>query len=352
MLCRVLSRRRRIAAIVTVNLLAAVVLAGLAEVGLRHRGLVPWARSYPGATGGARQRATWVRTDPVLGWVAASRPPEFNAQGFRDPKDFDRVDRGSARVRVMVLGDSFMVGAGLPREQSVPVLLEQRLGEAAEVYNVAVSGWGIDQMYLAFRRYHDRIGPQVVLLAYIDDDVRRVLDAFRDYEAVAKPVLAHDGDRIGLRTRAASGTEAIASALMARSVVVSQVMERVYLARDARPVVAGILRQMAEVTRARGEALVVVRVPTQGSEKPVGRLTRGLYSFERFLTPYGALWLDPRDQMARTSPWPDRFYLHEGPGVGHLSAEGAAWLAGYLHDRWIEAGLPGATRARQLEAEH
>ena len=323
---------------VTTNLVAAVVLAGLAEVVLRHRGLDLWGRTYPGATGGARQRAAWVRIDPTLGWVSGSPPPEYNAQGFRDAKDFDRVDRASPHVRVMVLGDSFMVGAGLRREQIVPVLLERRLGKAAEVYNVAVAGWGIDQMYLAFQRYHDRIDPHVVLLAYIDDDVRRVLDAFRKHEAVTKPLLAWDGERIGLRTRGASRSEAIASAMMVRSVVVSRAMEKLYLARDARPLISAIFREMAQATQARGQRLVVVRVPTQNSEDLTRLLTGGFYRFERVLEQHGALWLEPLDEMVQTPQWRERFYL-SGAGRGHLSAEGAVWLADYLQDRWVEAGL-------------
>jgi hypothetical protein len=336
------TRWRRVAAIVIVDVLAISALVVVAEVALRHRGFEPLERSYPVGPGThPPPRTTWLRTDGALGWVAGLPPPEYNAQGFRDAKDFDRVDRASGEVRVMVLGDSFMMGAGVEAAQSVPALLERRLGGSVRVYNLAMAGWGIDQMYLAFQRYHERINPRVVILAYIDDDVRRVLDAFRTYEGVAKPVLTSDGKRLVLRTHGITRAEASANAFMSRSVLVSQAMERFYLARDARPVVAAILRQMARSARERGERLVVVHIPSIGSEKPLGRLTRWLYRFDRVLPPEESLWLEPRDEMAHEPDWLQRFYFAEGAAKGHLSVEGNRWLADYLYDRWHDEGLPG-----------
>ena len=65
--------------------------------------------------------------------MAGLPPPEYNAQGFRDAKDLDRVDPASDEVRVMILGDSFMVGAGVAAAECVPALLARRVGGSLTV---------------------------------------------------------------------------------------------------------------------------------------------------------------------------------------------------------------------------
>ena len=245
-----LTRWRRVAAIVTVDLLAISALVAVAEVALRHRGLAPFVRSYPVEPSTLPpKRATWLRTDRTLGWVAGLPPPEYNAQGFRDAKDFDRIDPASDEVRVMILGDSFMVGAGVEAAGSVPALLERRLGGSVRVYNMAVSGWGIDQMYLAFQRYQER-SPRVVILAYIDDDVRRVLDAFRIHEGVAKPVLK-DGERqVTCRSRVAAGWPTISNGRWAGEGLPGPA---------PRPVLGGLSKRRSEKRRRTGLRRVELR---------------------------------------------------------------------------------------------
>jgi hypothetical protein len=46
---------------------------------------------------------------------------------------------------------------------------------------------GIDQMYLAYEKWENVIRPQVVILAFIDEDVDRVLEAYRVFEGMNKP---------------------------------------------------------------------------------------------------------------------------------------------------------------------
>jgi hypothetical protein len=68
----------------------------------------------------------------------------------------------------MVSGDSFTFGALLDDPDTLTYLLQERLGSGHEVYNLASPGWGLDQMYLAYRKFVDRIDPDIVIVVYIE----------------------------------------------------------------------------------------------------------------------------------------------------------------------------------------
>jgi hypothetical protein len=181
---------RRLAFVLIVNV--AIVLGFLfaADLYLERNGFRRYVRTYPGKNSPAGNVA-WARPEPLLGWTIdpAYLPGQVNPQGFRDPKDIERWPKDPSRARVMMLGDSFVVGAHLDPDRTLPALLEQRLGQTTDVFSVAVPGWGVDQMYLAYERYKGNIEPAILVLAFIDDDVRRVLEAYRVAERLTKPAL-------------------------------------------------------------------------------------------------------------------------------------------------------------------
>ena len=87
--------------------------------------------------------------------------PDVNALGYRD-HEFETEKHG--RRRILFFGDSFVLGAGVPPEQSLPKMLERRLGGAAEVLNLGVYGYGPDQELAAFLRDGAPLKPDLVLL--------------------------------------------------------------------------------------------------------------------------------------------------------------------------------------------
>jgi hypothetical protein len=123
---------------------------------------------------------------PVLGWVLEpgasyrNRMPEatvrvsYNAAGFRDVEH--SVKDLAERLRVVVLGDSFMEGYSVELEESFHRRLGERLrdaGVAAETINLGVGGYGTLQQYLLYREVGRRYGPRLVLLGfYVDNDPR------------------------------------------------------------------------------------------------------------------------------------------------------------------------------------
>jgi hypothetical protein len=130
------SRRRKVALLLVINAVSAVVLFALGELYLRVRGDHWYQRTYPGQHPDNPASRTYFLQHDVFGWTGNPADPDVNAQGFRNAFDFSAVDVTSPTRRVMMLGDSFMFGYGM---------------------------------------------------AFIDDDVSRVLEAYRMWEGLNKP---------------------------------------------------------------------------------------------------------------------------------------------------------------------
>lgn len=120
--------------------------------------------------------------DPTLGWrhVPGRSVPmpnlgpdvvwTINSQGIRGLRDYDlHVPTGLRRV--VALGDSFTFG-NVAFADTWPSQLESTL-PGTEVLNMGASAYGVDQMYLWYRQDGVRFDTDDVVLALIDDDMRR-----------------------------------------------------------------------------------------------------------------------------------------------------------------------------------
>ncbi len=131
-----------------------------------------------------RRPAVWGY-DAELGWGhiagASGRmlSPEFdvnvdiNSDGLRD-REYS-VEKSQNVRRILVFGDSFAEGWGVPVDRSFSEKLESNLGgggegRVLEVLNFGVAGFGTDQELLLFRRHGTRYRPDdVVVLFYAND---------------------------------------------------------------------------------------------------------------------------------------------------------------------------------------
>jgi hypothetical protein len=184
--------------------LAALVTVGLVELGLRvalsqHDFRQTLTR---GGQAGLRlanlESATWmdpsvlttvpIAHDALLGWTmrpghASDRPPNvvhLNAQGARHPVDVP-PDSTFAGQRVVVLGDSFAFGADVPDDDTFVARLQRA---DRQVLNLAVIGYGHDQMLLRNERDALPYRPDVVVLVLVGCDLYRNLE---DFTAWHKP---------------------------------------------------------------------------------------------------------------------------------------------------------------------
>lgn len=96
-----------------------------------------------------------------------------NNHGFRDHRDYRLSKREKVR-RVVLLGDSFSYGNGVEELARYSNLLDDLLGENVEVYNLALSNYGLDQALLTLGSEGLRYGPDVIMVGFSDPMLERL----------------------------------------------------------------------------------------------------------------------------------------------------------------------------------
>lgn len=128
---------------------------------------------------------------PVIGYrfvpnVKARVPHEAggylvqaNETGFRSSAPF-RETRAAGVRRVLLFGDSFTAGDAVSNGQRYSDLLESDIPRL-EVYNYALPGTGTDQHYLVWREFARGVEHDLVVIAVLVENVRRVMARYRPY---------------------------------------------------------------------------------------------------------------------------------------------------------------------------
>ena len=132
------------------------------------------------------RRPDLYRADPNVGYtlwpskMSTDRYPErskeviplvSNSDGFRNAREFNERD---GRVRILVVGDSFVLGLGVRAEDRLTEQLEA-LNARWRVDNMGMTGWGLDLMIRAIEHHGRKADPDVVVLAVYTDDFRRLV---------------------------------------------------------------------------------------------------------------------------------------------------------------------------------
>lgn len=95
----------------------------------------------------------------------------INREGLRGP---EIEPKRPGRMRILVLGDSFVFGVGAEEPQSYPRRLEAMLrgkGVDAEVLNAGVPGYGFTEIAEWFERHGKRLEPDlIVVTAFLGND--------------------------------------------------------------------------------------------------------------------------------------------------------------------------------------
>jgi hypothetical protein len=105
-----------------------------------------------------------------------------NRNGLRGVKEYT-YDKVFHRKRIIIIGDSYVMGAENNDNEIFPFLLGEMLPNY-DVLNFGVGGYGHDQMLLKLKEEGVRYNPDIVILLYLSCDNSRNLLTFRDY---AKP---------------------------------------------------------------------------------------------------------------------------------------------------------------------
>ena len=138
--------------------------------------------------------------DPLLGWRyrAGHRDPEnaMNSKGLRSLREY-APHPAPGTLRVAAFGDSFVYGNEVSDSGAWPALME-RLFPRMEVLNYGVGGYGVDQAFLRFCSEGTALSPDVVIIGFVRDDLRRVVNVYRRFISnlelpLVKPRFALDG---------------------------------------------------------------------------------------------------------------------------------------------------------------
>ncbi len=123
-------------------------------------------------------------------WVV--RGAGYNADGMRDREH--PVPRPPDTYRIVCLGDSVTAGHGVKRSENYPSVFERylrQIGLAAEVMNVAVSGWSTLQEATAYRHIARRYQPDHVFLGFCLNDVAEMRNNLTRPPSAISRFLAH-----------------------------------------------------------------------------------------------------------------------------------------------------------------
>ena len=97
----------------------------------------------------------------------------INAQGWNSTKPTYTLDKQPGRMRIAVVGDSYVHGAFVNVEDGFPARLERRLtaaGKAAEVFRFGMDGAPLSQYLHVLRREVLKYRPDVVVVPLIHND--------------------------------------------------------------------------------------------------------------------------------------------------------------------------------------
>lgn len=135
------------------------------------------------------------------GYWGARIPATVNAHGYRDVDT--PVEKRPDGYRILVLGDSFTVGADVRQEQAYPKVLERLLNSRAqrpiEVVNTGVGGWDPFQYAQHYEHYGRQFRPDLVLVGFFVGN-----DAYSQAASVDELPTAVEGRRV-TRSAAALG---------------------------------------------------------------------------------------------------------------------------------------------------
>ncbi|WP_204104584.1 MULTISPECIES: SGNH/GDSL hydrolase family protein [Spirulina sp. CCY15215] len=112
-----------------------------------------------------------------------------NQQGHRALKDYKP---NPEQYTVLVVGDSYTFGIDTDDSFLWTNLLQAK-DRRLNIINLGVGGYGLDQIYITLKESIKTYQPDLVIAAFISDDIFRMRFDFRDYK---KPILKIKGDKL------------------------------------------------------------------------------------------------------------------------------------------------------------
>lgn len=220
-----------------------------------------------------------VEYDARLGWAniknrraldryGPGRNATHNSLGLRAIREYD-VGVPAGRYRIVFLGDSYTYGVDTGDMSNFVAQIEA-LAPPIETLNMGVPGYGVDQMYLSYAGERARFSADLLVLAFIEDDLRRMkLGAFMTENP--KPRLRLDGQSL-----AVENLEVPTWGVSTNTSWVQEFPNRLALAQifrtaydlfrrdfDTLAVSDRIFSELDRVSREKGQRFAIVYLPTR-----------------------------------------------------------------------------------------
>ena len=192
-------------------------------------------------------------------------------------------------------------------------------------------------MYWAYRKYADLIRPDIVALCFIEEDIYRVFEAFRDVEGLNKPSYGLVDGRLVYRE---SSERSVLERLAGMSFLFNRLYRRAYRDYSSHQIVKALMSELMQDSQRRGERLVVIRLPQLNEihEAGPGRTS----TFANLFAGTDVAFLDPREAMRELAlEEVASFYL---PNDSHPSGEGNSFFAEYIVEHALQKSETGPTR--------
>lgn len=103
-----------------------------------------------------------------------------NARGFRSNHEF-RARKPEGTIRVLLFGDSYTAADGVRNEERYSDVVETML-PGLQVLNFGMPGTGTDQQYLIFRDETVGFDYDLVVIAVLVENIRRIVVRYRPYQ--------------------------------------------------------------------------------------------------------------------------------------------------------------------------
>lgn len=131
---------------------------------------------------------SYLMYDSTLGWVPRPRSTSKNGlyhandEGIRRGSIDESTRSGKKGLQIVLLGDSYTHGDEVPFEHTWGNYLEQKLakmGIQADIINLGVPAYGMDQAYLRWKTFGANVSPDIVIFGFQPENVKRNLNIFR-----------------------------------------------------------------------------------------------------------------------------------------------------------------------------
>ena len=137
-----------------------------------------------------------TKYDSLLGWsnIPGFQEKNFygkhknltiNQQGFRNLINFPK-DIPEGKIRILCSGDSFTLGYGVDDQETWCQQLSQ-IEPKLETVNMGQGGYGVDQVYLWYKRDGIKLDHQIHIFTFIGNDFERMESTL--FETYPKPIL-------------------------------------------------------------------------------------------------------------------------------------------------------------------